>query len=113
MKWSGLVVMLAGVGLLLGGGVEPARAQGHADPPVVPSKVHWASSMATAMEQAQAEQKFVMADLYTGWCYWCKVLDAKTYSDARVGDITARMVSVKVDAEADKATASKYEVRGR
>jgi hypothetical protein len=52
-----------------------------------------------------------MVDFFTSWCSWCKVLDQKTYNDSRVTDLTDRMVSVKVNAEVDKAAAATYAVR--
>jgi thioredoxin-like negative regulator of GroEL len=64
------------------------------------------------MEQARAEQKYVMVDVFTSWCSWCKVLDQKTYKDGRVMALTDRMVNVKVNAEIDRSVAEKYAVRG-
>jgi thioredoxin-like negative regulator of GroEL len=64
------------------------------------------------MEQARAEQKYVMVDFFTGWCHWCKVLDQKTYRDERVSALAERLVSVKVNAEVETAVAAEYAVRG-
>lgn len=64
------------------------------------------------MEQARAEQKYVMIDFYTHWCHWCKVLDQKTYCDPKVGQIASRMVNVKINAEAEPKLTQKYGVRG-
>lgn len=74
--------------------------------------LRWASSFQTAMEQAQVEQKYVMVDFYTGWCHWCKVLDQVTYKDPRVAGMAEKMVSVKVNAEAETRLRDKYGVRG-
>ena len=76
------------------------------------AEVRWASAFSTAMEQARAEQKYVMVDFFTSWCHWCKVLDQKTYNDGRVTALTDRMVSVKVNAEIDESVAAFYAVRG-
>jgi thioredoxin-related protein len=75
------------------------------------TEVRWASAFPTAMEQARAEQKYVMVDFFTSWCHWCKVLDQRTYNDGRVTALTDRMVSVKVNAEIDKSVAATYGVR--
>lgn len=74
------------------------------------SEIDWAASFESAMEQARAEDKFVMVDFYTSWCHWCRVLDQKTYSDPRVSDLAKRMISVKVNAEAQPAVARQYRV---
>jgi thioredoxin-related protein len=92
---------VSGVLLAWGFGIEASAAE-----------VRWASAFPTAMEQARAEQKYVMVDFFTSWCTWCKVLDQKTYRDGRVTALTDRMVSVKVNAEIEKDVASKYSVRG-
>lgn len=76
-----------------------------------PTEIEWASSYQLAMEQARAEDKLVMVDFYTHWCGWCKVLDKKTYSDAKVAQEADRMVNVKINAESDVATATRYGVQ--
>lgn len=73
--------------------------------------VRWADSFGQALEQARVEQKYVMVDLFTSWCHWCKVLDEKTYRDGRVVGLTDRMVNVKVNAEAEAAIATRFGVR--
>ena len=76
------------------------------------AEIDWAPDFELAMERARNEDKFVMVDFYTSWCHWCRVLDQKTYSDARVQALSPRMVSVKVNAEKRKDLAAKYKVRG-
>jgi len=57
-------------------------------------------TFAEAQTQAQAQHKFIMVDVYTDWCYWCKVLDKQTYSAKDVGDYAgANFISVKINAE--------------
>lgn len=89
--------------VLLGLGASTSVAAGEG--------IEWSSSFETALEQARAEQKFVMVDFFTSWCGWCKVLDRKTYTDSVVVALSKRMVSVKVDAEARKDLAKAYGVR--
>jgi thioredoxin-like negative regulator of GroEL len=74
--------------------------------------IEWAASFESAMEQARAESKFVMVDFYTTWCHWCRVLDQKTYSDARVAALADRMINVKVNAEAEPSIARQYRITG-
>jgi len=35
-------------------------------------------------EKIKSEPKPVIIDLYTNWCYWCKVMDKKTYTNSKV-----------------------------
>ncbi len=47
-----------------------------------------------------ANPKPVLIDLYTNWCYWCKVMDQKTYSNAKViAYINDHFYAVKLNAE--------------
>ena len=39
-------------------------------------------------------------DIYTSWCYWCKVMDKKTYTNSKViSYINSHFYAVKVNAE--------------
>jgi thioredoxin-related protein len=37
-----------------------------------------------ALKKAKTEGKFIFIDAYTDWCYWCKVMEKKTFSDSMV-----------------------------
>ena len=55
-----------------------------------------------AMSDAQSQGKFIVVDVYTDWCHWCKVMDDKTYSDPAVaGLMKESFVAVKLNAERD------------
>ena len=61
--------------------------------------VHWLT-----IEEMQVKMKIekrpVLVDLYTNWCYWCKVMDKKTYSDPKVAAyINEHFYAVKINAE--------------
>ena len=52
---------------------------------------------------ADADAKFVVVDVYTDWCGWCKVMDEKTYSDPAVSELMQKsFVAVKLNAEGNK-----------
>ena len=56
----------------------------------------WEQVRAKAKEQG----KFLFLDAYTDWCYWCKVMDAKTFTDAKViAFMEEKFVSAKVEME--------------
>jgi len=53
-----------------------------------------------AMSDAQSQGKFIVVDVYTDWCHWCKVMDEKTYVDPAVaGLMKESFVAVKLNAE--------------
>ena len=50
--------------------------------------------------EAQRSGKKILIDVYTGWCVWCKKMDANTYSDDSVAAYLGRhYVLIKLDAE--------------
>ena len=78
------------------------------------SKVAFASmSFGDALDRARSENRFVMVDVYTDWCGWCKKLDAETFGDLRVAEALKDTISIRVNAEkGGEAVAEKYGVRG-
>ncbi len=49
---------------------------------------------------AKSQNKFLLVDFYTDWCKWCKVMDEKTYSDAKVQKTLKKMfVPVRLNPE--------------
>ncbi len=68
-----------------------------------------------ALKKAAKEKKYIMTDCYTDWCYWCKVMDKKTFSDTEVGKFAnEHFVAIKIDMEKDfgRALGKKYHVNG-
>jgi len=62
-------------------------------------KIEWLT-----LEEVSAKMKNdprpVIIDLYARWCYWCKVMDKKTYNHSKVVDyINEKFYPVKLDAE--------------
>ena len=49
---------------------------------------------------AKLKNKPILADFYTDWCHWCKVMDRTTYRDSEVLNyLAANYVCMKVDAQ--------------
>ena len=67
--------------------------------PTLHEKLVW-MDMNELTTQLESESKPVLIDLYTNWCYWCKVMDKKTYNDSKVIDyISEHFYPVKLNAE--------------
>lgn len=61
--------------------------------------VNWIS-LAEAEKLNKTTPKKMLIDLYTDWCGWCKVMDQKVYSDAKVYEyINTNFYAVKLNAE--------------
>ncbi|HVZ95224.1 MAG TPA: DUF255 domain-containing protein [Chitinophagaceae bacterium] len=62
-------------------------------------KLNWIT-ISELSGKMKADPKPVLIDLYTNWCYWCKVMEKKTYSNSRVIEyINDHFYAVKVNAE--------------
>lgn len=68
------------------------------------------------MKAGKALKKYVIADFYTDWCGWCKVLDQQTFHNAEVQSYMAKnVVCMKVNSEDNKmgtTLSEKFEVSG-
>jgi thioredoxin-related protein len=64
-----------------------------------PKKIHW-MSLEEAYIAVQKEPRKIVIDVFTGWCGWCKVMDQKTFSEAKVAEyVNKNFYAVKLDAE--------------
>lgn len=61
--------------------------------------ISWLKSIDSAKAAALKENKIIMVDVFTDWCHWCKELDAKVFTDAKVIDSSRKLISLKVNAE--------------
>lgn len=65
----------------------------------VKEKINWLT-IEEATAKMEVEPKPVIIDLYTNWCYWCKVMDKKTYNNSKVVSyIKEHFYAVKLNAE--------------
>lgn len=63
-----------------------------------PAWATWDAGLARAREQ----KRFVVVDVYTDWCGWCKRMDADVFARADIsGYLDSKFVSIKLDAESD------------
>ena len=62
-------------------------------------KLEWMDINEMHLQMAN-EVRPVLIDLYTNWCYWCKVMDKKTYNNEKVIQyISEHFYPVKLNAE--------------
>lgn len=62
-------------------------------------KLEWLN-MSELKQKMKSDPKPALIDLYTNWCYWCKVMDKKTYTNSKViAYIKDHFYAVKLDAE--------------
>ena len=62
------------------------------------------------MREAGSSKRYVLVDVYTDWCGWCKRMDRDVYARPDVRDYLARkFVTIKINAEAGEP--AKFEGR--
>ena len=102
--------MLSLVGIVLALGASCAKEKGEA----AASGAAQSTGLRRSTPRWTARDKHlpVMIDFYTDWCGWCKRLDSDTYVDAQVVAAAGDFVSVKINADEDRATATRYGITG-
>jgi thiol:disulfide interchange protein len=78
--------------------------------------LNWHKDFDSALVEAKEQQKFVLVDVYTDWCVYCKKLDKEVYTDPAVKKyLSEHFIVVKANAE-DKgqgeAFCSKFDAFG-
>jgi thioredoxin-related protein len=67
------------------------------------SKVEWLS-FEEALKKNENHKRKIFVDVYTDWCGWCKVMDKKSFSNAKVADyLNKKFYAVKLNAESNKS----------
>lgn len=108
LKTFNLIILLF---LLSACGSEQDSAMGHAG-----DNDHdfWVS-LETAERQALDEGKYIVLDIYTEWCGYCRRMNRETYADQRVNEALDRFFyPVRIDAESSENVTfqgSTYEMR--
>lgn len=114
--WKGAGVIMLAYGLLLliglsigndnplkplqGLGIKQATATEHQIPF---TQITTLEDLNTAINQASAENRYVMLDFYADWCISCKEMAAYTFADPRVKEKLAGIVLLQADVTANSA----------
>lgn len=63
-------------------------------------EIHWITSVDELQAKMQQNPKKVIVDMYTGWCGWCKKMDAATYTNpSLIKYINNNYYALRFDAE--------------
>lgn len=70
-------------------------------PPAAPAEeIHWMTSIDELQAKMAQHPKKVFVDVYTGWCGWCKKMDATTFKNASlVQYVNNNFYALRLDAE--------------
>lgn len=85
---------------LVAAGAPAAGSHNAVSQPAISSILTWERDLRASLQKAKAENKWVLVDVYTSWCGWCRKLDSDTYSDpATIHFLNKSYICVKVDAD--------------
>ncbi|MCK9607416.1 MAG: protein-disulfide reductase DsbD [Methylomonas sp.] len=126
-KGVGIMMLLFGVMQLIGlsagntnplqplvgvtvGGETPANAG------IRFQRVRSIAALEQALQQAKANQQWLMLDFYADWCVSCKEMEAYTFTDARVKQQLQNFVLIQIDVtennDDDKALLQRFNLVG-
>ena len=72
-----------------------------------PAEITW-YDLETAVDLCEEDKRPIFIDIYTGWCGWCKKMDAETFKDEDVVQyMNEHYYAVKMDAESREPIAFK------
>ncbi len=64
------------------------------------ASISWQSEFKKTLGMAKAARKWVLIDVYTDTCYWCKRLDAEVYAQPQIAEfVNKSFVCMKANAE--------------
>ena len=94
-------VLLFAVAMLAISPVMMAKKKVAPEPPKeTTNEIHWITSIDELQQKMKENPKKVIIDMYTGWCGWCKKMDAATYTNpALIKYVNNNFYAVKLDAE--------------
>ncbi len=79
------------------------------------NQIHW-KDVNSGLQEGKSAHKYVLVDIYTDWCGWCKRLDRDTFSNqSLVQFLGTKFVCVKANAEdngAGQKLTGEYGVNG-
>jgi len=87
---------------------SPSPAPAAAEEPA--GGITWIESFAPALERAAEQTRPILVDVWAVWCVPCKEMDETTYRDARVVELAAGFVPLKIDADVATSFVERYRV---
>lgn len=76
------------------------------------SGITWLDDYKTTLDRAKEQNRLVMVEFYTSWCLYCGKMEKDTLGDERVVKMAADFVCARLDADVQKAAATRYEPEG-
>ncbi len=97
--WLPLLAVLVGAGVL--GAIRENR---------IVTEPTWIHSYQAGLRLAQQTHRPLLVSFHTPGCSWCAKMDAETFTDPQIVELSRNFVCVFVDSETDMATIRRYDV---
>lgn len=94
-----LLALLLGVGVL--GAMRESRIGGD---------LAWANSYEEGRALARRTGRPLLLSFHTPGCAWCRKMDAETFTDPKVVELSRRLVCISLDSDTDAALIEQYQV---
>ena len=91
---------------------EAAKKKPDLVDPNAKSTVAWTESYGGAVKQAEEEHRPLLFKFYASWCPHCAKMDATTWVDETVGELSKGFVAVKLNSETQAVAAKRYRIQG-
>ena len=79
---------------------KPEAAAAQKTPEASNNEIHWITSVDELQAKMKENPKKVYVDVYTGWCGWCKKMDATTFQNPDlIRYMNTNFYALKLDAE--------------
>ena len=99
LAWLPLLTVLLGVGVL--GAVRENR---------IVTEPTWLHSYEAGLRLAQRTHRPLLLSFHTPGCSWCAKMDAETFTDPQVVEISRRFVCVLIQSDTDLTPLGRYSV---
>ncbi|MCW3100706.1 MAG: Thioredoxin-like domain [Chthonomonadaceae bacterium] len=99
LGWLPLLAVLFGAGVL--GAIRENR--------IVTEPV-WLHSFQTGLKLAQQSHRPVLLSFHTPGCSWCAKMDAETFTDPAIVELSRNFVCVVVDSETEIDVVKRYDI---
>jgi thioredoxin-related protein len=99
LGWVCPLALLVSVGVL--GAVRGGRPGGD---------VAWQADFETAQKQARQSGRPLLIEFHTPGCVWCAKMEAETFADTAVVELSRRFLCLRLDGETETALRDRYHV---
>ena len=108
MNRSHRFARLVSTALLLALFAVPLGARADEDVTYAPSTVNWTGSYGEGVQRAREEGRPILLKFYANWCPHCTKMDAGTWQDEYIGELSESFVPIRINGETGTVALKRY-----